>query len=224
MKNAALLARREMEAHRRLVTGLTACQPQYKVVDPSGHKEFVVDVYLDPLLQTEQNIARDVPVAPYAAQLVTGARQPVQLERSKQGKYTVVARAKVAPAGWQAPEGSILEPTYNQIVYNLAELDALHLANLTFQKERWGIKAWGAPGKVWQDIIGTDAFGNQVMGGTIDPEDVPEKIRLDPVTRTKVRHIIMTRKTWGPVGGEHALRWGVDPWGAAEQIVVEQTT
>ncbi len=224
MKNVAGITRREVQAHRRFVTGLTASYPQYKAVDAVGNKEFVADIYLGPLLQTEVNIIRDVPVAKYAQNLVTGIRMPVLLERSKQGKYTVVARADTQPPGAQGPEGSILEPTYNQIEYNLAELDVLHIADITYQKEQWGAKPWGAPGKPWQDIIGTDAFGNQVMGGDVAAEDVPEEISLVPVVHTTTRHILIQRKTWGPIGGAHALRWGVDPWGATEQVVVEQTS
>ncbi len=224
MKNLAGVTRRELQAHRRFVTGLTASYPAYKAVDAVGNKEFVADVYIGPLLQVELNIIRDVPVAKYAQNLVTGVRVPVLLERSKQGKYTVVARADTQPPGAQSPDGSILEPTYNQIEYNLAELDVLHVADITYQKEKWGAKPWGDPGKPFQDVIGTDAFGNQVMGGDIDPDSVPAQIQLTPVTVTKVRHVVITRKTWGPIGDVHALRWGVDPWGATEQILVEQTS
>ncbi len=221
MKNVALAARRELEAHRVFDNGVTASRPSYKEIDSVGNKDWVVDVYLGPLDSMSLSIARDVLIAPYARQLVTDVRQPILLERSLQGKYTVVGRAKVMPSGAQMPEGSILEPTYNRIEYNLADLKLMHVADLDVDAEAWGDKNWGEPGKPWQQIQFTDAFGNVVVGDGIDPATIPPALAPEPISTTTTRHVILTAKTWGPGGDPHALAWGVDDWGAADQVLVE---
>jgi len=217
MSNLALYGRRELWAHRRFVTGVTASSPIYKEVDTVGNKEWVVDVYIGPLDHVGMNVVRDCPVTPYARQVVGDIRQPVLLERSKQGRYTVVGRAKTMPAGAQTPEGSILEPTYHRREYNLAELKALFIPDISYSVEKWGDKLWGDGGP-WQDISGTDAFGNVILGADVDPEDVPAAYDLTPSVRTVTRHVLIIRKGWG---GSDPLIWGTDPWGASIQKVIE---
>lgn len=220
MKNEAYAARRELRAHRRFVTGVTASLPLYKVIDGIGNKEWVVDVYLGPLQETDINVLHDVLLASTARQTVAKIRQPVLMERSKQGKYTVVGRSDTMPAGAQMPEGSVLEPTYHRIEYNLAELGTEFIADITYTHERWGEKVWG-DGKPWKEIRGYDAFGNQVIGSDLAPEDAPALLSTTPFTTTKTRHVILTKRGWG---GADPLRWGTDPWGAALQKFVELET
>lgn len=222
MRNLAQIGRRELVAHRRFVTGVTATVPAYKEVDAAGNKEWVVDVYIGPLDVQEPNIVRDVPIAPYARQVVGDIRQPVLLERSKQGRYTLVGRAKTLPAGAQTPEGSILEPTYHRIEYNLAELRSRFIADLTYELETWGHKVWGATGKAWQDVKGYDAFGNQVMGD--GAEDAPAQLALAPVKVTTTRHYVLTLRAWGIPASQGGFRWGIDAWGAGYQKLVELTS
>ena len=105
MSNAPYSARQEIHHQRRFVTGMTASPPAYKIVDGSGHKEWVVDVYLGPQIDNPLNIVKDVLVASIARQIVTKLRQPVLLERSKQGRYIVIGRSDTMPAGAQMPEG-----------------------------------------------------------------------------------------------------------------------
>jgi hypothetical protein len=224
MRNVAVAGRRELEAHRLFDFGVTASKPAYKAIDDIGNKEWVIDVYLGPLDPKNLNILKDCLISPYARQLVTGFRQPVLLERSKQGKFTVVGRAKTMPSGAQTDLGSILEPTYHRIEYNLASLGLMFVADLDVGLERWGVKAWGAPGKPWRQVTLTDAFGNVVMGDGIDPADVPEELQPAPLVKTTTKHVVLTLKTWGPAGDAHALIWGKDPWGAADAHEVSLTT
>jgi hypothetical protein len=219
--NVALFGRRELQAHRRFVTGVTASVPTYKEVDSLGNKEWVVDVYIGPLDHVGANIVKDVPISPFARQLVGDVRQPVLLERSKQGRYTLVGRSKTMPAGAQMPEGSILEAHYRRNEFNLTELGIRFIADLTYELEAWGEKPWGQVDKPWQDIRAWDAFGNQVMGGDVDPDDVPPLLNTNPISRTTTRHVVIVRKGWG---GADALVWGTDPWGATMQKIVELET
>ncbi len=225
MKNIAIAARRELQAHRRFDTGVTASRPTYKAIDTVGNKDWVADVYLGPLDPSSVAIARDVLIAPYARQLVTDVRQPVLLERSKQGKPTIVGRAKIMPGGAQMPEGSILEPNYNRIEYNLAELGLMFIADLEVDAEYWGEKEWGSdPDAPWQQFTFTDAFGNVVVGADVDPADIPPALAPDPAKTTTTKHVVLTAKTWGPGGDLHALAWGTDEWGASDLVTVELVT
>jgi hypothetical protein len=217
MRNVNQAGRREVEEHRRNVAGVTASLPSYKVVDLAGHKEWVIDVYLGPLELVEKNILRDVPIAPYARHLVGGIRIPVELQRSKQGRYTVVGRSKEMPAGAQPPDGSILEPTFQEIKVNLADLGLLWIPDLDWTVEPWGEKIWSD--EPWQKISATDAFGNPVVGEDAEPEI--ELYQPGALRTTKTRHVVLGLKTWGPLGHPDALRWGIDPWGAPLQKTVE---
>ena len=222
MRNIAQIGRRELVAHRRFVTGVTATVPAYKEVDSVGNKEWVVDVYIGPLDVQEPNIVREVPIAPYARQVVGDIRQPVLLERSKQGRYTLVGRAKTMPAGAQTPEGSILEPTYHRIEHNLAQLKATFIADLTYQLEGWGHLVWGEEDKPWQEVLAFDAFGNQVLGEGADEEIA--QLSLEPIKITTTRHYVLTLRGWGLPAAEGGFRWGVDAWGAGYQKLVELTS
>jgi len=218
MRNAAVLSRRELEAHARYVSGVTATTPVYKEIDQAGNKEWLVDVYIGLPTSSSMAIIRNVPVAPFARQLVSGARIPVSLERSRQGKYTVVGRAKEMTAGAQTPDGSILEPTYHEIEYNLADLGLLFIPDFDFTPEAWGDKTWGDADKPWQSVEAVDAFGAEIMGPDVDPADVP--VLFQPAKNRKIttRHVLLTRKGWG---GPHPLLWGADPWGAEYQEILE---
>lgn len=222
MKNIAQIGRRELVAHRRFVTGVTATVPAYKAIDPVGNKEWVADVFIGPLDVAEPNIARDVPIAPYARQVVGDIRQPVLLERSKQGRYTVVGRAKTLPAGAQMPEGSILEPTYHRIEHNLSQLRVSHIADLDWELEGWGEKVWD-DGEPWQRVTAVDAFGNLVMGEGIEPGDVPPQLAPAGTVVTTTRHYLLTLRTWGNPTVEGGFRWGVDAWNSGYQKLIELT-
>lgn len=212
MRNIGAVSKREIYAQRWLVTGVTASVPVYKEVDSLGHKEWVVDVYIGPLDTQTTNIIVDVPIAQYAKQLVTGIRLPITLVRSKQGKYTVVGRAKVLPAGAQMPDSSILEPSYHELHHNLAELGLLHIADLDYQLEPLQANAeiplQDDPDKPFQSIIATDAFGKQVAG-----PDAENPLPLyDPAAQStvKTRHVVFEPASFGPYGSSDAMRWG-DP-------------
>lgn len=219
MRNEALAARRELQAHTRFVTGVTASAPSYKAIDSLGNKEWVVDVYLGPLTDGT-NIVKDVIVASTARQTVAKARLPVLLDRSMQGKFTVIGRADTMPAGAQMPEGSILEGNYHRIEYNLAELRTGFIADITYVDEKWGDKVWG-DGRPWKDVIGFDAFGNQVLGNDLDPGTIPPQLGLVPATTTTTRHVLLTKRGWG---GPDPLRWGLDRWGEPLQKLIENVT
>jgi hypothetical protein len=222
VRNIAQIARREVEAHRRKLSGITAEKPRYKVVDPNGSKEWVVDVYLGEAKDADhKNIVRDCPIAPIAKNLVTDVRQPVELERSKQGKFTVVGRSKYVPAGTQTPQGSILEPNYHEIEVNLAQLGLLWIADLDYELEAWGERTWGEPGKPFQMIRAFDAFGVQVLGPEVDAEDVPPALHLEPKKTTATKHLVIKRKPWGH--GPDAFKFGKDRWGAMSEKVLEVT-
>jgi hypothetical protein len=216
MRNVALVGRRELEAHRRSVSGVTASLPGYAVVDAAGHEEWVVDVYLGPIEGPEKNILRNVPIAPYARHLIGGLRQPVMLHRSPQGKYTVIGREKEMPAGAQSEEGSILEPTYHEISVNLADLGLLWIPDLDWSMDGWGTRAWGED---WR-YHARDAWGRAIMGDGADG-DVPPVLSPDPIETVVTRHLLISLKSWGPAGHPDAFAWGVDPWGAPVQRVIE---
>lgn len=213
MRNIAQIGRRELEAHRRSINGITAEKPRYAVVDSQDHKEWVVDVYVGPLEQDQPNIIRNVPIAPYARNLIGDVRQPVELERSKQGHYTVVGRAKVVPAGTQTPEGSILDASYQEVRANLAQLGLLWTADLDVTRVPWGSRPWGE--FPWAEVEISDAFGAVLAGPDVDAEDVPPMLAPAPAQRTKTKHTLIRRIAWG------SRPWGSFPWGGHEQTTVE---
>lgn len=217
MRNIAQIGRREVEAHRKTLNGITAERPRYVVVDQAGHKEWVVDVYVGPLGQEQLNIIRNVPIAPVAHNLIADVRQPVEMERSKQGRYTITKRAKVVPAGAQLPGGTILEPTYHLIQPNLADLGLLFTADLYYEREGWGWRPWGQPGKPWQEVTIRDAFGAVLVGPGMEPDEIPALYNPAPIRTTTTRHTTLYRKGWG------TFPWGQSPWGAYAQTIVELT-
>jgi hypothetical protein len=213
LRNIAQIGRREVEEHRRTLHGITAEAPRYAVVDQAGHKEWVVDVYLGPPGHVGTAIARNCPIAPIAHDLVTDVRMPVQLEKLKQGKLTVIGRSKYVPAGAQTPDGSILEPTYHEIEVNLAALGLIWIADLDYERVPWGSQPWGA--FPWGISKITDAFGVQIYGEDVDPEDVPPALAPAAARTVTTRHTKIARIPWG------SRPWGQFPWGGHEQTVIE---
>lgn len=212
MRNIGAVAKQQIYAQRWLVTGVTASVPAYKEIDSLGNKEWVVDVYLGPLETQSTNIIVDVPIAPYAKQLVTGIRLPITLARSKQGKYTVVGRAKVLAAGAQMPDESILEPSYHEVHHNLAQLGLLFVADLDYALEPLQTDSdtvlQADEDEPLQQVTATDAFGRQVVGP--DAEDPPDLYDPDGITTTKARHVLFEPAKLGPYGDSDAMKWG-DP-------------
>lgn len=216
MRNIAQVSRRELEAHRTLVNGVTASVPAYTEVDTAGNKEWLVDVYIGPLLGI--SILRNVPIVPAAKENVTDMRQPVQLERSKQGKYTVVGRAKVMSAGMQTPEGSVLEPTYREIEVNLAALQCEFIADLDYTVTVFQIdedeELQADEDEELQPVSAVDAFGQAVLGPDVDDDlvtaEVLDQLSPEPVEAAKTRHVRVDVATLGPPGDPLAMTWG-DP-------------
>lgn len=168
--NIALVGRRELIAHRRFVTGVTVSVPQYIDVDGDGNKEWVVDVFLGPLEPIKDGILEDVIIAPIAKALVTDIRQPVVLERARDGRYQVTGRGKLMPAGLDIGGGMPTE-TYVETRHNYADLRLRFLADLDWELE----VLQGDPLAPFQEdedepfqlLRARNAFGRLVVG----PED-----------------------------------------------------
>jgi hypothetical protein len=220
MRNVALASVREIQNQRRFVTGVTASVPQYVTVDSQLHKEWVVDVYLGmgPEGVINVNVLTMVPIAPYARHLVSGLRQPVTLERSRQGGYTVIGRAKTLPAGTLAPDGDVLEATYHCIRHNLAALRVRHIADIdytlsAFQAVPGVTRFQPVPGVTpFQTIGATDAFGAAVT------DDV---YAVTPDQETTTRHVRIVQAKFGPKGDPLAMDWGVSVFQPSFQDVIE---
>ena len=213
-RNVALFGAREIRDKRRFVTGVTASMPQYVEMDSQGHKEWVVDVYLGPAGEgrINDNILSKVPIAPYTRQLVSGLQQPVTLERSRQGGYTVIGRAKVVAAGTLADDGDVLEPTYHCVKHNLADLRGRHIVDLDYSLEPFqatpDTPLQSDPDEPFQQVSATDAFGVPVLGP--EAESVPAALTLDPERTTTVRQVRIVLATLGPPGAPLAMQWGVE--------------
>lgn len=224
MRNIANVSKREIFTRRRLVNGVTASVPMYTVVDGAGQKEWTVDVYIGPYV--DQSIIFAVPIVPAAKQNITDIRQPVQLERSTQGKYTVVGRAKVMSPGVQTPDGSILEPTFREVEVNLAELELSFIADLDYQISRYqstpSQQYQSSPDQPFQTVTATDAFGHPVLGDDADCGS-PDAVTLAPTSRAVTRHVLITMATYGPPGDPGAMSWGDPnkPYQPAVQRVIE---
>lgn len=222
VKNLALFGRRELTAHRRFVTGVTASVPKYKALDSDENKEWVVDVYLGALGTEETNVVVDVPIAPYARQLITDIKQPVTLERSKQGMYTVIGRAKIMTAGAMGSEGSIDEPTYHQVSHNLANLQLRFIADLDYVLESLqasaGTQLQADVDEPLQVVRAYDAFGNQVIGPEAD--DAPELLATEAEEVVVTRHVRIMMAKFGPKGDPLAMDWGVSELQPAVQEIV----
>lgn len=228
-RNIAVFSRREFDAQRQFVSGVTASSPRYEAIDGAGNKEWVVDVYIGPLeVQAAEglaNVVRNVPVAPYARQRVTDIRQPITMERSKQGKYTVVGRSKILPAGTQLQDESIFEPTYHEVKHNLSDLKLLWVADLDFELEPLQLTVatplQASPTEPLQVVKAYDGFGKQALG----PGASCESAVLSPVggSTTTTRHIRITPAKFGPKGDALAMDWGVGPLQPFFQEIVELT-
>lgn len=238
-KNVSLAGRRELHAHRRWISGVTASTPRYQEVDSAGNKEWVVDVYIGPLEYVEKNIVLDVPIAPYARHLVGDIKQPVLLERSKQGKYTVVGRTKTLASGVQFEEGDIDEPTFHLVQHNYASLRLRFIPDLDWVLEQ--LQADPAdvlqadPEEPLQEVRAFDAWAFQVLGPeATEPEDYPPgsvppapgggagggssydpsgpKGALydeTPIEVTTTKHTSVKPAKLGPKGDPDAMDWGV---------------
>jgi len=199
-RNIGQVSKREIIARRRFVTGVTASLPIYQ--DVNGSLEWTVDVYLGPLERVEKNVMREIPIAPIARHLVSDIRQPVMLERSKQGKYTVVGRAKSMPSGAQALDGSIFEPTYHSIKFNFAELGLSFLADLDFElspyqdgpDDEWQ----NDPNEPFQTVKVFNAFGKQVAGPGAPV--TPPALDPEPSTEITTEHTAIDVACWGEFG------------------------
>jgi hypothetical protein len=222
-RNVALFGRRELVAHRQFVDGVTASVPKYVDIDLDGEKEWIVDVYLGPAENPDPVIIRDVPIAPYAKQLVSTIREPVTLQRSRQGKYTIIGRSKNMPAGAQMQNGSIFEPTYHLVTHNFADLKIRHVADIdyTFEElqETPTTELQASPDEPLQVIRGYDAFGYQVLGPEAALEDPSLTIPPERVTRTRHIQIIMSK--FGPKGDPDAMIWGTSALQIPIQKVIE---
>lgn len=225
-RNIGLFGRRELIAHRSTVDALTASAPAYKVVDSDGNREWLVDIYFGPAEEGQQRVLKDVPIASYARELITGANVPVLLDRSRQGRYTVIGRAKIQPAGSQTEEGSILDPTYHYVECNYAELGALHAADLD-----WSVQDFVTdpehpfvPDDETPFVVlrAENAFGRQVYGPEVT--DPAEQTSPVPVHRTTTRHVKIGIKAFGPPGDPGAIEWGVDPFVVPYYQTVESTS
>jgi hypothetical protein len=223
VRNIALVSAREIADKRRFVTGVTASVPMYLAVDSLLHKEWVVDVYLGmgPEGRVNENVLTKVPIAPYARSLVSGLRQPVTLERSRQGGYTVIGRAKTLPAGTLAPDGDVLEATYHCIRHNLAALRVRHVADLDytlspFQAVPGVTQFQPTPGVTpFQTISALDAFGAAVT------DDV---YAASPDQETTIRHVRIVQAKFGPKGDPLAMDWGVSCFQPSFQEQIEIVT
>jgi len=208
-RNVALFGRRELQVHRMYRTGVTASVPKYADIDGDNNKEWMVDVCLGSSEGPDVVVLRDVPIAPYAKQLVTGLADPVTLERSKQGKWTVVGRSKILPGGAQTETGSVFEPTYHLVKHNYADLRARHVADLDYQLEELQATPLtplqATPTEPLQEITATDAFGHQVIGGSSDPQ----LFAIDAEQEVKTRHTRVILSKLGPKGDPLAMDWGV---------------
>lgn len=213
MRNIAQISRRELVAHRPFDVGLTASVPVYKAIDEAGHKEWVVDVYFGPGRNGEPGVLKDIIVAPNATKLIGDIRQPVRLERSKQGKFTVVGRAKIIPAGAQMPDGSILEPSYHEVKVNLADLDLLFIPDLDFEIAKYGVGDYGVGD--YAAIKAFDAFGYQVMGD--GAESVPAELGLEPTRKVTTKHTAIRIRPYGEGN------YGEGDYAGSEQVALELT-
>jgi len=220
MRNVALVAKREILDKAIIVNGVTASVPAYKPMDTAGNQEWVVDVYIGPLL--DQSIIYDCLITPAAKQLITDIRQPVQLERSKQGTYTVVGRAKIISAGVQLPDGSITEPNFRELEVNLAQLSILHVADLDYEAEELQPEKTdvlqATEDEPLQAITVTDAFGEEVT----DEGDCADSglALMDGIKNGKTRHVRIAMATLGPYHADGAMQWGTD--GSVLQPAVQE--
>jgi hypothetical protein len=235
MKNIAQTGRRELDTHRRWISGVTASLPRYEDVDLDGNKEWVVDVYIGPLEMVSEGIVYSCLIASYAAELVGDLKQPVMLERSKQGKYTVVARTKNLAAGVVFEEDEeVAEPTYELTRYNLSSLGLRWIPDLDWVLEPLQAdpddELQADPDEPLQEVRAFDAFGLQVVGPeATEPEDFPDgslppapgggsgyspapgKGSLydpTPIVSTTKKHLAVFPAKFGPYGDPDAMAWG----------------
>ncbi len=91
VSTAAEVARREVDRHRQRFIGITINAPIFK--DVNGVLEYVVDVRIGTNETFE--IVREVLIAQEAQGIVTDAKVPVTIERSENGRLSIIARSDV---------------------------------------------------------------------------------------------------------------------------------
>lgn len=220
-RNAALFGRQQVHYQRQFVVGLTATKPVYVESDTSGNKEFAVDVLLEPQEGVEPNVVKGAIIAPYAKELVTDIRQPVTLERSRQGQYTVIGRAKVMASG---TVGDVDDPTYSLSLHNYADLGLRFIPDLDWELEPFqadpGDQFQADPEEPFQAVRAFDAFDRQVVGPEVaeePPELVARRCRVD-----RVRQVVPTLAKFGPKGDPLAMDWGVSVFQPTFNEIIEQ--
>ncbi len=91
VSTAAEVARREVDRHRQRFIGITINAPSFQ--DVNGVLEYVVDVRIGTNEKFE--IVREVLIAQEAQGIVTDAKVPVTIERSENGRLSIIARSDV---------------------------------------------------------------------------------------------------------------------------------
>ncbi len=91
VSTAAEVARREVDRHRQRFIGITINAPIFK--DVNGALEYVVDVRIGTNEKFE--IVREILIAQEAQGIVTDAKVPVTIERSENGRLSIISRSDV---------------------------------------------------------------------------------------------------------------------------------
>lgn len=229
-RDIAEIGRQEVEAHRRFRIGMTATDPEYKIVDDALNKEFVVDVFLGAVFDegSTDNLLRNVPIAEMARAHVTEQHTPVLLEWAKQGHFTVVGRSKKMPAGYSI--GDVIEPTYNRVLHNYADLRLLFIPDLDWTRGPLQADPSEAlqegPSDPLQTLIAHDAFGHQVGGPgvTNPPQAIQDLLSPKAMTKTTERHLVVKRASLGPKGDAGAMTWGTSTLNPTICTIVATTT
>jgi hypothetical protein len=128
-------------------------------------------------------------------------------------------------SGAQTPEGSIAQPTYHLVEYNLSSLRLSFTADLDYALEKLqptpGTKLQAAPTEKLQAITVTDAFGAVVGGpGAVNP---PVRYAAKPQVTTKTKHVRLVMAKFGPKGDPLAMQWGSSVLQPSIQEVVTLT-
>jgi hypothetical protein len=85
------ISRREVEAHRSDIVGITASSPRF--VDQNGVLEWVCDVRVG--VRENQGLIKDVLIAQTAVGIVTDMNIPVLMSHDEAGRLAIISRAQV---------------------------------------------------------------------------------------------------------------------------------
>ncbi|MCJ2530750.1 MAG: hypothetical protein LN413_00310 [Candidatus Thermoplasmatota archaeon] len=219
-RDNAIITRQELEAHRRFLTGITETDPRIEALDerqpPS--EAWVIDVFIGIPGDDENepdNVLFSVPIALYAREHVTDEGQPVLLERSKQGKMTVIGRALQVPPGFAFEFGGIFEKNFHVQRLNYSKLRLGWLPDLDWVLEELqdlpDSPLQADPTEPVQTVKAFDAFGDQVFGPgvTSPPLKVQEMLQPEPKIETKARHRTIKAAKLGPFGDPDAMQFGI---------------